>query len=285
MSQMIDNNLWETLIAFDQYGTLSAAAEKLYVSQPSLSAAMKRLEKQLGVTLFDRRKNRIVLNEVGEEAVQLAKKHLADEKAMVRQLQERARRLSAITVASFVAGLRKTLVDRLSNMYPERSIISEHLSSELLPRGLLDGAFDFVITEYAIDEPEVLCAPYITDRLMVRVRADDPLASRESLTLQDLQGTKLLMWTQSGFWATLIRKSLDGKTSLVYVSDEQEYRDIVQAFDMRSFILQTTIINIDPHHNYCYLPLDEDGMQVTFYLSCLPKNSRLFFSLLPSQRC
>ena len=43
---MIDSRLWEILITFHQHGSLSAAAEQLYVSQPTLSAAMQKLEKE-----------------------------------------------------------------------------------------------------------------------------------------------------------------------------------------------------------------------------------------------
>lgn len=70
---MIGNRLWKILVTFHQCGTLSAAAEKLYVSQPSLSGAMKQLEKELGVPLFERSRNHIVLNEVGLEAAVLRK--------------------------------------------------------------------------------------------------------------------------------------------------------------------------------------------------------------------
>ena len=48
---MIDSRLWEILITFHQHGSLSAAAEQLYVSQPTLSAAMQKLEKELGIPL------------------------------------------------------------------------------------------------------------------------------------------------------------------------------------------------------------------------------------------
>ena len=281
---MIDSSLWEILVTFHECGTLSAAAEKLYVSQPSLSAAMKRLEKELGITLFERHKNRIEFNEVGFEAVQLAQKHISAEKAMVRQLQEMSRRLSAITVASYVSGLRKTLVDRLSNMYPEKSIVSEHLPSEMLPRGLLDGRFDFVITEYLIDEPGIICVPYLTDRLMVRLHRDDELGGKESVTLQELQDSKLLVWTQSGFWASFIRKKLSEKTRLVFVNDEQEYHDLLQAFDMRSFILESTITGADLKNNYNCVPLAEEGMQVNFFLCCPQKNESLLPALLPRRQ-
>lgn len=276
---MIDSSLWEILVTFFHCRTLSAAAEKLYVSQPALSAAMKRLEKELAVPLFERSKNKLALNEVGLEAVRLAESHINSEKAMVRQLQEMSRRLNAITVASYVSGLRKTLADRLSNMFPERAIISEHLSSELLPRGLLDGRFDYVITEHQIDEPDVICVPYITDRLMVRFPKDDVLASISPITLNDLKNSKLLVWTQSGFWASFIRKKFESR-NLVFVSDEQEYYDLLQAFDMRSFTLESSIAATD-QGRYCCVPFAEEEMQVSFYLCCLKKNEAYLSSLIP----
>lgn len=278
---MIDSSLWEILVTFQECGTLSAAAEKLYVSQPSLSAAMKRLEKELGVTLFERSKNRIELNEVGEEAVRLARMHIQSERNMVEQLQEMARRLSAITVASYATGLCRMLAEKLSGMFPEKSIVSEHLPSELLPGGLSDGRFDFAITEYPIDEPELECVPYMTDRLMVRLSASDVLAGRESVTLQDLQGSTLLVWTQTGFWASHIRKKLSDKLHLVFVNDEKEYHELLQAFDMRAFILESFVANSNLQSTYHCVPLAEEGMNVSFYLCCPLKNQSLLPALLP----
>lgn len=69
---MISNRLWKILVTFKSCKTLSATAERLFVSQPSISSSMKMLEKELGVQLFDRSKNKIGLNEVGLEAAQLA---------------------------------------------------------------------------------------------------------------------------------------------------------------------------------------------------------------------
>ena len=53
---MIEIHLLEQLDAFAEYGTLSEAAEKLHTSQPALTRSMKKLESELGVTLFIRSK-------------------------------------------------------------------------------------------------------------------------------------------------------------------------------------------------------------------------------------
>lgn len=68
---MMELYLLEQLIAFSRQGTLSGAAEKLHISQPALSQSMKKLEESLGVSLFERSKNKIALNENGIMAVQL----------------------------------------------------------------------------------------------------------------------------------------------------------------------------------------------------------------------
>lgn len=66
----------EQLIAFADQGTLSKAAEVLLISQPSLTHNMQSLEDDLGVQLFQRSKNKLILTETGKYTVQQAKKLL-----------------------------------------------------------------------------------------------------------------------------------------------------------------------------------------------------------------
>ena len=62
------------LIAIAECGTMSGAAGQLHLSQPALSRSMQKLEEELQVTLFDRKKNKIALNQNGELAVQQARR-------------------------------------------------------------------------------------------------------------------------------------------------------------------------------------------------------------------
>ncbi len=63
---MIETYLLEALVAFKDCQTLSAASEKLHISQPALSRSMQKLEEILGVSLFERAKNRLSLNSTGK---------------------------------------------------------------------------------------------------------------------------------------------------------------------------------------------------------------------------
>lgn len=272
---MISNRLWKILVTFKSCKTLSATAERLFVSQPSISSSMKMLEKELGVQLFDRSKNKIVLNEVGLEAAQLAEDYLKREDFMVRQIQEKAWQMRTLTVASYIFNLRKDLVSRLRVLFPERNIISEQLSSEQLPLGLLQGRFNYIITEYEIDEPNVCCVPYVTDKLWIRLNKNDPLAHKKRIGINDLKNEKILLWAQSGFWASYIRKQYGKIVQLITVSGEQEYYDLIDAFDIRAFILDTTLSSAPVRPSkYAYVPLADPAAQKTFYLCCQTKNER-----------
>ena len=59
---MIEMRLLEILSAFAEEGTQTAAAEKLHISQPTLSSSMRKLEEEIGAPLFEHTKNRMVLN-------------------------------------------------------------------------------------------------------------------------------------------------------------------------------------------------------------------------------
>ena len=73
---MLEMSMLAQLVAFADCGTLSAAAEKLHTSQPAVTRTMKKLEEELGLSLFARSKNHLALNEVGELAVRHARRIL-----------------------------------------------------------------------------------------------------------------------------------------------------------------------------------------------------------------
>ena len=80
---MLETYQLEQLIAFAEYKTLSRAAEVLHISQPSLSRTMQQIESEFQVSLFERQKNKITLNENGRLAVSYARKIVDDVNDMV----------------------------------------------------------------------------------------------------------------------------------------------------------------------------------------------------------
>ena len=64
---MIDNYLLEELVTFASEKTLAKTAEKLNVTQPTVTRGMQKLEDELGIQLFDRQPNRIVLTDTGKD--------------------------------------------------------------------------------------------------------------------------------------------------------------------------------------------------------------------------
>lgn len=77
----------EQLVCFAQCGPLSRAAEQLHLTQPALSRSMQRLEEEFRVPLFERRRNRLVLNENGLLAVQYARRVLDQAQDMLDQVR------------------------------------------------------------------------------------------------------------------------------------------------------------------------------------------------------
>ena len=86
----------EQLIVFSQEGTLSKAAEVLLISQPSLTRNMQMLEDELGVTLFERRKNKLSFTETGHQTVKLTKKFLKQKQKFLDDVQHFALKESTI---------------------------------------------------------------------------------------------------------------------------------------------------------------------------------------------
>ena len=115
----------EQLVAFADCGTLSAAAKKLHLSQPTLTKTMKRLEEEFQVPLFIRSKNRLELNENGKLAAQKARQILGDSKEMIRLIRAIDRERHTISIGACAPMPAFTLSQRVSILYKDMTITSE----------------------------------------------------------------------------------------------------------------------------------------------------------------
>ena len=136
---MIEIHLLEQLVAFADCGTLSGAAEKLHISQPALSRSMQRLEEELGVTLFERQRSRLTLNDMGELAVRYARNLLLQENAMIQQIREADRKKRTISVGSCAPVLIPDSVSLLSRLFEGMTISTELTGDPRLPGLLSEG--------------------------------------------------------------------------------------------------------------------------------------------------
>jgi len=173
------------------------AAERCFVSQPSLSASVKNLEDELGVQIFERGRGDVLVTPIGEEIVAQAQRAL-DEADRVKLVAKQGRnplegplRLGVIhTVAPY---LLPDLVAALARAAPRMPLdIEENLTANLdgmLKGGLIDAA----VVALPYDGPGIDIVPLYSEAFRVIVPAKHPWARRKAVRAEELAAQNLLL--------------------------------------------------------------------------------------------
>ncbi|MBR1813612.1 MAG: LysR family transcriptional regulator [Lachnospiraceae bacterium] len=275
---MIETYLLEQLLAFSKAGTLSAAAESLYISQPALSRSMKKLEDVLGVPLFVRQKNRITLNENGEEAAKYAERILTQEEEMIRQLRMLEKRNHTIALGSCAPVPNYILPPILSRLYPEMTISQSISDEEKLVSGLKDGSLQLIVLHQKPVEDNVVYVPCGTEKLFICLPPDNPLSKKtEGVYLSELDGLNILLYSQIGFWYDLCREKSPGIRFLKQ-NDWESFGQLVDASTLPVFGSDYFFRLPMPENapKRVVIPLLDEETFVTYYLTCLQSSYARF---------
>lgn len=185
------------VVALAQTRHFGRAAERCFVSQPTLSVGIKKLEEEIGVQLFERGVGEITVTPVGEEIVEQAQRVL-EEAQRIKQLAEQGKdpfngplRLGAIyTIAPY---LLPTLVPMLKQMAPAMPlVIQENYTSRLL-ENLRHGELDCVILAQPFEDSGLTVVPLYEEPFYVLMPTDHPWAKEPEIDISRLTDETVLL--------------------------------------------------------------------------------------------
>ncbi|NVK42395.1 MAG: LysR family transcriptional regulator [Oceanospirillaceae bacterium] len=198
-------------VAVAHHGSFTRAAEHLHVTQSSLTATIKQLEHQSGLTLLDRTTRRVLLNHEGERFLPVAERLLSDFDTAVSDLQAVAEyqygQVGIAASPSTIARLLPPVIKQFRDRHSRIGILLRDDSAAGIEQHILANDVDFGIGGNHSDQPDLSYMPILRDRFGVVLSPDHPLA-RESGTLdwKALAGEELLMLsTDTGIRAQLSR--------------------------------------------------------------------------------
>ena len=185
-------------VTVSECGTISAAAEKLFISQPSLTTAIRDLEQELGITIFSRTNRGVIVSREGEEFLGYARQILSQTQLLQERFGARSEgelRFSVssqhfnFTVLAFsrlvraYPGPRYSLCFRETTTYEVLSDVSQ-MRSEIGVLALNDGTRPYLqrlFQKLNLSFTELARVP-----AQLYLSVDHPLASRSSVTLADM---------------------------------------------------------------------------------------------------
>lgn len=272
---MFDLNQIRQLLAIEEYGTLSRAAEVLHLSQPALTRSIQRLEDELGLKLFIRHKNKIVPNDAGRLAMSEAHKVMDAANSMSNALALYARSLSAITVGACAPAPIWELMPELTARFPDISIISELKAPEELEAGLQVGRYQLVVLDHPVEKIGVLCRPWIKEQLFISFPPSHPMAKRESLWLSEMEGQTMLLYSEMGVWHDVM-DGIGRGIHFIVQTDRAAFSDLVSAAVLPNFSTNISCRHIAPAIDRVNVKVLDPEATIQFYLCARKQDRRIW---------
>lgn len=145
----IKRKQYQYLCTLADTGNFHQAADKLFITQPTLSLAIKKMEKELGTALFKRSRTTLTPTEAGEIMIAYAKKILNLEEKMEQELQQlKTTHVSQLRIGTYqilYSGIIPSLVAALRKEKPSLQIKTKHMHDQVLESALFNNLLDVIL--------------------------------------------------------------------------------------------------------------------------------------------
>ncbi len=185
----------EYILAVDTWRHFATAAEHCFVTQPTLSMQIQKLEEELDLKIFDRSKQPVVPTETGMELIQQARAILASRNKLLETVQEKKGLLMGELRIGIIPTLAPYLlplfVQSFTRKYPDVRLVVHEMMTELIIARLREGKIDAGILVTPLQEPGIQEHVLFYEEMMAYVSRKNAIYEKTYLLPQDIDPEKL----------------------------------------------------------------------------------------------
>ncbi len=190
----------EYLLAVANCGSFSAAAEKCFVTQPSLSMQIKNLEEELGIVLLDRTRKPVVPTNAGEAVLRQARETVKAFEAIREIVANLKNDVSGTLRLGIIPTIAPYLVHRLipdfTKKYPKVDLMIREMKSRDIIHALRHDMLDAAIMSGGTIPDDIQEEDLFNDRFFVYVSPDHPLRQRNNIRIEDIDPRRMLLLSE-----------------------------------------------------------------------------------------
>jgi LysR family cyn operon transcriptional activator len=252
------------LEAISRLGSLSAAADELGFTQPTLSRSVRRLESDLGCELFTRTRNSMRLNERGRIVVEYAREILRTEQNMRRDLEALGGTMSSVSVGTCAPAPLWRITSALVTVRPGIMIAPKLMTEDQVERAIFSGDVDVAVTLRPLNLPSCESIPFMHEDLLLYVPEDDPLAGREEVSFSDMADRTFLVYADIGFWWDVCKQNLP-RAKFIRQHDRVVFQELART--SKALLFATVSAGIEPFSGRVTVPISDEDAHASFYVS------------------
>lgn len=167
-------------------GTMSGAAQELYLSQPAVSKTIANLEEHYETKLFERLGHKLAITQSGAQLYRHAIQLLDQAKQMERALLGKGETLRIGATLTVGSTLLTKIIKSFKEHFPQINLFVKVTNTREIEDLLLDSQLDLALVEGEVKSPKLLFLPVVEDRLILACPANHPLSGRETVFLDEL---------------------------------------------------------------------------------------------------
>lgn len=255
-------------------GSLTKAAKILHISQPAMSAMLKKFEEEFDVALFDRSPNRIKLNQAGEIALIHVNTILQSVEHMKADLRDYASQNQSLAVGFCDPGVQWFCFPRFSSAYPDIQITRSLCDGEDYVKPLLERTYDLIVTPQKISHAGVISTPFLKDTVYLSVPSGNPLLEKQTVTLKDIPAQPLLYPQIGGYFLKQIEKIIQSN-NLPLTLVKNDYIITQHLIRTTNFLATTSTLAAELRNDGSHrelIPFADPELNITYHITYLRSN-------------
>lgn len=180
----------EYLIAVDTHRSFAEAARHCYVTQPTLSMQIKKIEEELNILVFDRSKKPVLTTDIGRQVINQARITVQEANRIREVIQNQKDEIKGTLKIGIIPTLSPYLlplfITKFIQKYPEVNLVIEELMSNQILDRLHSDLLDVGILVTPVNQSSVLEIPLFYERFIVYMSSEHPLSERNKIDFKDL---------------------------------------------------------------------------------------------------